>query len=187
MKRIINISFFGVFLSSTSFAQDLRDVKPPVNVPWPLWIKSLVIVVSLAVLMAAVYTFKKLRKKAKKDTVLSPWDMALREFNELMNKQLVASGHVKEHYAQLSQIVRTYIENRFELKAPEMTTEEFLISLNNTSRLTSDQKRLLREFLTQCDLVKFARYTPEVDEIQKSLDLAIKFVQETKQSEMGRV
>ena len=76
-----------------------------------------------------------------------------------------------------------YIENRFKLRAPEMTTEEFLDSLKQTDALTAKHKELLAEFLNLCDIVKFAKFGPSITEIEESFNSARRFVEETRPAE----
>jgi len=78
-----------------------------------------------------------------------------------------------------------YLEERFEFRAPERTTEEFLYELQATNLLTSDQKRSLGEFLQRCDLVKFAKYEPGEPELQDLHDSALRLVDETEPALMA--
>ena len=110
-----------------------------------------------------------------------PWERALRELDALQEKQLIENGYLKEYYSLLSGIIRTYLEKRFLISAPEMTTEEFLQFAQRSSELTSDQRLKLHEFLQSCDLVKFARFKPGVDETHKAHENACAFIQETRQ------
>jgi hypothetical protein len=79
----------------------------------------------------------------------------------------------------VSDTVRTYLEERFNLHAPERTTEEFLEELQSSPLLTLDQKRALGEFLMGCDLVKFARYEPGEAELRGIYESALRLVEET--------
>jgi hypothetical protein len=76
--------------------------------------------------------------------------------------------------------VRHYVEAGFHLRAPEMTTEEFLTTLKKSDDLNDDQKTLMRDFLSRCDMVKFAKHLPDEKEIVSSYESAKKFVNETK-------
>jgi hypothetical protein len=76
--------------------------------------------------------------------------------------------------------VRRYIEEVFQLKASEMTTEEFLSSAKDSSRLPPEHKALLKEFLEACDLVKFAKHTPRDAEVEQIFLNAKYFIEETK-------
>jgi hypothetical protein len=74
------------------------------------------------------------------------------------------------------------------LKAPEMTTEEFLSFLRNSDKLQTGHKELLRQFLNHCDMVKFARYAPAQNEIDESFRSAKRLIDESRpgQEEAGR-
>ena len=64
-----------------------------------------------------------------------------------------------------------------------MTTEEFIVYMREYGELGREQKDLLKEFLSNCDLVKFARYIPPDSEGETSFDTAKRFVDETKSAE----
>jgi hypothetical protein len=96
---------------------------------------------------------------------------------------LVEQGQVKEFYEQISGILRYYIEDRFDLHAPDRTTEEFLGELRSAQTLASADQQTLEEFLTHCDLVKFAKHEPTTEQIQRTFDLVKDFVERTKSEE----
>ena len=75
--------------------------------------------------------------------------------------------------------MRVYIELRFGLMAPERTTEEFLEEVRRSRSLETRHKALLDDFLSSCDLVKFARYSPTTTEIEDAFNAARDFIQET--------
>ena len=81
---------------------------------------------------------------------------------------------------EISNILRHYIEDRFDLRAPERTTEEFLIELQWSDDLGEPDKNDLGEFLTHCDLVKFAKHKPKTEQIQQTFDLVKNFIEKTK-------
>jgi hypothetical protein len=83
-------------------------------------------------------------------------------------------------YVELSAIVRRYLENRFNLRAPELTTEEFLREARRSSELTREHRDLLTAFLEGCDRVKFAGYVPGESESLEALASARRFVEETR-------
>ena len=101
-------------------------------------------------------------------------------------EQLLASPRDREQigvfYVELSAIVRRYLEDRFELCAPELTTEEFLDSFQQAPLLSPAHQTLLREFLRQADLVKFAGLQPMEDDVQRSIDAAGRFLEETREN-----
>lgn len=157
--------------------EELRGIKGPFHVPnsyaWIGWVLA-----AIAVAIAAWYLLKRLRlrKKAGPPAIVIPAHRRakdqLRRAGELMSDPYAFCSLV-------SNVVRGYIEDRFELRAPDRTTEEFLEELRRTSSLHVEHKRLLEEFLTRCDLVKFARDEPTQPELQGLLDAALRFIDET--------
>jgi hypothetical protein len=79
----------------------------------------------------------------------------------------------------VSDALRVYLEERFGLHAPERTSEEFLAEIQAGSVLTPLQQQLMTDFLTRCDLVKFARYEPREPELRELYDAAVRLVEET--------
>ncbi len=85
----------------------------------------------------------------------------------------------RQYVAAVSDAVRRYLEDRFGLRAPEQTTEEFLEGLNRRPLLDVRHQGLLSGFLEQCDLVKFAGWRPGSDELGGLEAASIRFVDET--------
>jgi len=82
-------------------------------------------------------------------------------------------------FTLVSDTIRTYLEERFDLRAPERTTEEFLFELQSSMALLPPQKETLGDFLARCDLVKFARYEPVQSELEELHRCAERLVNET--------
>jgi hypothetical protein len=161
--------------ASTNF--DIRGIKGPVHIPssyaWIGWT-----FLALAILAAAWFAWKKFRRRktvAKPVVVIPPHRRAkdrLRNVNELLSDPYA-------YCSLISDVVRTYLEERFDLDAPDRTTEEFLEEMRSTAILHPDHKALLEEFLSRCDLVKFARFEPTQDELKSLLDAALPVIDET--------
>ena len=101
----------------------------------------------------------------------TPYEIADRALTALLAEKLPENGEYKRFYERISDILREYLENRFNVKAPRLTTEEFLHLLTSTPQLVREHRELLQKFLTACDLVKFAAQvpgSPEIDEITTS-------------------
>lgn len=128
---------------------------------------------------AATYLFKLYQRQAM---LKSAYEIAKRKLDQLVEKKLPESGKVGEFYVGLTQIIRKYLENRFELRAPDLTTEEFLETVADSAELTNDHKKLLREFLRHADLVKFAGVEPSESDINESVAKATTFLDETSQN-----
>ena len=65
------------------------------------------------------------------------------------------------------------------MRAPERTTEEFLDELQSSALLSYSQKQLLGDFLMRCDLVKFAKHEPALEQLRELYQSALKLVDET--------
>ncbi|UCD16056.1 MAG: hypothetical protein JSV34_03105 [Candidatus Omnitrophota bacterium] len=160
---------------------DIKNIKDPVAPKS----KALYIFLLLVVLAAGILLFLYMRPffKKEKETVFkeAAHVIALRKLNILKNEDLPRQGKTEQYYVRLSGIVRYYIEERFNIRAPEMTTEEFLYNLKAKLELNPRQREVLREFLTVTDKVKFARFMPVDKEVKESFQIAYKFVEETKE------
>ena len=162
---------------------DIKDVKPPVNLPdlwWLLWLLLVLIVVA-----AGIYFF--LRHKKSLQVSLKPqvpeltaWEKAYQQLEALRRENLLDKGLFKEFFTKVSDVARLYMENRFNIRAPHMSTEEFLYYLGITGHLNETQKIALKEFLNSCDMVKFAKYAPTTTEALKNFDLAKRLVDDTR-------
>lgn len=105
--------------------------------------------------------------------------IAFRRLDDLERADYLAAGSFKAYYTELSEIIREYMENRFQTKALEMTTEEFLNNLAGSAILGVLQQSLLRNFLLSADLVKFAKQIPPEAEARENLSRIRRLVGET--------
>jgi len=156
--------------------KDIRDIKGPIRFYEINWILVSIVLaaIAIAILLMRIYRNRKNRKAAK-----LPHEIALNELASIMSL-LERTSDIKEYYVRISDCVRRYIETAFKVKAPEMTTEEFLNSMKDSGALSKEQKNLLKEFLNACDMVKFAKYNPSRNETQSVFATAKNFVEETK-------
>jgi len=114
------------------------------------------------------------------ETIIIPAHVkALESLNELNNKQLWQRGEIKEYQSELTHVIRQYLEDRYDVNALEMTTNEILKSLSKKD-FEAIYNEDLREILTVADLVKFAKATPEENIHQKFMDKSVDFVNNTK-------
>ena len=164
-------------------SEEIRDVRPPVALPANP--APLLVFLGLCVIFCLIFFVYRQWMKTKKEpppkTVLkTPWEEACEQLEALAKSPLLAQGKMEEYYRRLSDIVRRYFEAQFNIRAPEMTTEEFLVSLQDSPVLTDMQRGVLREFLVCCDMVKFARHRPGIEEAHKNTQLARRLIDETK-------
>lgn len=156
---------------------DIRGIKPPVDIPDPwLWLWVLLSGLAAAILVLVVVgLFRRKKAQVVEEVVIPPHVRAKQRLAEAL--RLI--GDPNQFCTEVSQTLRLYLEERFTLRAPERTTEEFLIELQNSKHLTLDQKLSLSDFLQSCDLVKFARHEPTETTLRQLHDSALRLVDET--------
>lgn len=164
------------------------DLKPPLGklgpraVPsGPKWPWVILVLVLLAV--ASPFIWKHWQQQQVLARRKSAYEIASTRLSSLSGKDRPADADsVGVFYVELSAIVRKYLEDRFELHAPELTTEEFLEVASASPDLNSEQKGFLKDFLHQADQVKFARHVPDRKTIDQALQAANQFIEQTKQN-----
>ncbi len=157
--------------------EKLRDIKPPVEIPdylfW-LWI----FLGLLAVASIVFFLWKFWLKKKFAPVPLPPIPPHVRARNRLKDA-LRFIAEPKPFTVAISDAIRFFLEEHFELRAPERTTEEFLYELQTSTLLNDPQKRSLGEFLSGCDLIKFAQYDPTQMELEDLHTSAMRIIDET--------
>ncbi len=171
-------------LDAAAAKAEIHDIRGPKSFAEKMWFYALIGLAALLII-GAVFTFIVLRKKKleQKAPSIPAHIIAYEALAALEKKDYIRKGQTQAYYTELSDIVRHYLENRFNLRAPEMTTEEFLVKLKDDSALSLEHKGLLREFLVNSDLVKFAKYLPAEQEANLSFSSARKLVDQTKEQE----
>jgi hypothetical protein len=161
----------------------IKDIAAPLEMPAPWWPWAAG-AAALAALLAGFYWWRK-RKRLERDAVPppAPHEVAYQELEKLLAAGLLEKGDAKLFYLRLSNVLRHYIEDRFGLRAPEQTTEEFLAELRRNQPFGSAHKERLQEFLEHCDLVKFAEMQPTRGEAETSVALCRRFIDETRHEE----
>ena len=163
--------------NSPSPANDIRDIKPPIEISsglvWLWW--TLGVLVFLAVL---ILLWRYVHRKMTHIPVTPPVPAHIRA-KQMLERALSFIIEPKQFCTLVSNTIRTYLEERFDFRAPERTTEEFLRELQTTNLLTAEQKEKLGQFLASCDLVKFAKYEPRENELRELHGSALRLVEET--------
>lgn len=171
--------------------EDIKDLKlneivPPLPYPrsYSIWIYGGAGLLLIAVIIGGfIFYRRRLNGNGTVEIRLKAHEIAYSELKALVDENLIDAGEIKQFYMRLSSIIRRYIENRFGLKAPEQTTEEFLTGLEKANEFPDEYKPLLRDFLKYSDLVKFARFEPGTKDIQKSFDSCKAFIKGTEEQD----
>ncbi len=158
-----------------------RGALPPLATPGrPGWVwvgLSLLALAGVAPLLLRSYrgwSARRLKRSAS--------EIARTELDALLYGRRPASPEEMDaFYVELSGIVRRYLENRFALHAPELTTEEFLEEMKASPELVRSHQQLLGDFLGGADLVKFAGFQPAAEDVEESIRKARLFLDETRE------
>ena len=138
-----------------------RDLPP---LSWKLVGICAAALAVLAAIMAIVYlVVRKIRTMVRVHR-MSPIERAMYELEELLKKGLPGRGLYKDFYVELTMVVRRYIERRHAVRAPNLTTDEFLRAARENPAFTPEAIAELKSFLESADMVKFAgvEATPEM-------------------------
>lgn len=147
-------------------AEDIRPLKgiAEIKEAFPSLPVIIVLFLAAAGIAAFIYFKKKKRFEIQPEAPRkSPEESALESLNLLREMKLAEKGMVKEYYIRLSDIIRRYIENKHGISALDRTTWELYREMRTkkTDRVRADK---IKDFLEECDLVKFAKYAPSPKE-----------------------
>lgn len=167
----------------------ITDIKDALDAPfllsellhyWP-WAVGLVVLAALVVL--GIYLYRKYRNKQLGIVPSKPKEpcdvVALRELEHIREEKLCQRNMFKEYYSGITDALRRYVAERFQVSALESTTDEIISELESISTLDFNSRNKLADVLRLADFVKFAKMEPLPDENDASMKKAIEFVSET--------
>jgi len=154
-----------------TLAQKMYDIKPLIEVQKSnseFWMVLLLIVVVLALIGGLLYWFvfrDKPLTEEEKQALLPPYDRALLELKKLDNSKYLIKDEYKQYYSELTDIVRSYLEEDVHVSALESTTDELITKLEMMTDageldLDKDTIKQFKSILQTADLVKFAKSKP---------------------------
>lgn len=178
---------FGIRVESVGLDEsgDIRDLKGPLGLP--VSPARLALLVAALVLVAAVAwaLYRRFRRSGEdsgeaepKVPPRPPHEVALEELARLEAAPLLERGEVKEYHIRASDILRTYVEERFQVPALEMTSRYIVMGLESVGVVGSTRDGF-RSFLDCCDMVKFAKHRPGAPASLEVLALGRRLVEET--------
>jgi hypothetical protein len=163
------------------------DIKGLMTIPITLKEIIMFILIALAIyFIICLIIYIILRRKDKKplfkiEKPLEPAHIiAFRELEVLKAEKLWQKGMIKQYYTKLTDIVRKYLEHRFNILAMESTSDEIFDSIKDIKIIESQAQGYLENLLRLADFVKFAKAQPLPDENENSWNNAYNFVLDTK-------
>jgi hypothetical protein len=171
-------------------AQAIKPIKSILKAPLsfreilPYLISFIILVL---IVFTVIYYIKRLKANkpffVREKIIIPPHIIALEKLKKLEDEKLWQKGEIKKFHIDLTDIIREYMERRFNILAVESTTHEIITQLNN---LPIDKNLLnkLNEFLSISDLVKFAKLLPLPNENENCLNVSFEFIDKTKVEEI---
>jgi len=162
--------------------QNYHDVKDILDVEVkPNYWLYVAIAASAIVLIILIWLMVKGSKKKKVDLPKpaykgTPLEHALQQIKELEGEDLPAKQQVKLFYTRLSEILRNYFNDRFNVHSSHATSDELMVLL---SVYLQDEKYRTEfyQLLRLSDAVKFAKYIPSTEQNEKAVKTAIETLQ----------
>ncbi|MFH1429028.1 MAG: DUF4381 family protein [Candidatus Margulisiibacteriota bacterium] len=158
----------------------LRDIKYPINIPYP-WYYWVLLVLAIVLLAALVYYIKQKLQERKKpeeqpaepEDTRTPEEIAGEALAELENMKVESPEEVKAYYVRISEIIRRFLEQKYATAVMEATTTEIMDLIQNNNWQKQD---LIEKFLEDSDIVKFAKYLPGKNEMRAIMGVAKEIV-----------
>lgn len=165
-------------MRDTNLIEDLRQLLPP-DWSWVLWVGALV---AMTAVLARWWRSRRRHRLTVRppspDAALAAWEEAMRALEHL--SALLVPEQSRAYAVGSTGVLRRYLERRYGLHAPRLTTEEFLDAACQTPVLAAEQRAALGEFLGRCDLMKFGRAVAEAEELRQLHEAAVAFVLTTR-------
>ncbi len=171
----------------TDSSSEIADIKPihklPGRIPNWIWVVlgTATTAFLIGLLSSKLWKHRKIIMPSTPPT--PPHILAFKALDKLKGKGLLEKDECKPFYTELSLILRSYLEGRFNLNAPDETTEEIVTEMSKSPELSGTQRNILQEFMRQADMVKFAKGHPDRTTMESAFDTTKQFVNETKQAE----
>jgi Domain of unknown function (DUF4381) len=162
---------------ATEATEDIRDIRGPKAMPGS-WVVPALLAGAIAV--ALVYAVWRRHQRTIRPRELPLSEQALERLER--TRPLMFPATAREFGIAASEVIRSYIEKRFDVIATQRTTEEFLqLLIQSSNDSLARHRSLLAEFLQQCDFVKFAGASLAQKDMESLFQSARTFVLETGQ------
>jgi hypothetical protein len=154
-------------------AQNFHDITPPVDYfllqPWMIFCA---VAGTLLLVGLTIWLIKRWRNRPL--PVVTPRQRALDLLARVETE--IAQLTPYQFSIRVSDILRRYVTEQYQLPVTRQTSVEFLNALAAASPFSGDEQSLLSDFLNRCDLIKFARYDATREDSRLLLDEAARFV-----------
>jgi hypothetical protein len=186
LKEAVSDSIM-IKVNSIGVPQDVKDIKglkPPFVIKekskWYLYLIAGLVLVGISTWLYLRWRIKGIGLPLAPPEPEKPaGDVALAELNRLKDSDYIRKNHIKKYYIILSEIIRRYLEKRFGIFAMDRTTLEIKSEMKRT-KIESQIIQKTISLLSNCDLVKFAKYVPTAEQIEKDWQESYNLIEDTK-------
>ena len=160
---------------------EIKQIKENLKISFSLidyWIY-----ISIVLILAIIYIIsKKYLKKTErvleiveKEVKLEPIELTINKLEILKNEKLWEKDEINLHFTKASNIIRKYLELKFNFSALEIPTADILLKYKEFNQDDFSIK-MLNKILLSCELAKFAKNQPDKSEILTHLENCKDFV-----------
>lgn len=174
-------------MDSTDMAiTDIKDIYNAKIWWWGIirWILLALACVGLGV--GLYYLIRYIMRQQKGEMTIKPSEpkrpaeeIALEALDRIKQEKIWQNGQIKQYHTQLTDVLRTYIAQRYDFSSNEKTSDEILREMKIRLQDNRDLYNQLQKMLQLADLVKFAKWRTTPDENELSLKIAYDFVHQT--------
>ena len=167
----------------------INDIKGQINypltlqevLPYVLYGVGGLWLVTAVVIVIVYFSTRKKKEEERKDP---PHIVALRQLDRYRSDKYWAPDRQKAFYSGITGAVKDYIDARFGIDAPEMTTAELFDALKDCTEITPELYGKMKDLFESADFVKFAKYVMDDARNAEALPLCVRFVTSTYQAEI---
>ena len=172
--------------TATYVPHDIKgQITYPVTVqevlPYAISVIAGVWIITAIIIVIVYFSQRKKKEEERKDPAHI---VALRKLDKFRSDKYWAPDKQKVFYSGITGAVKEYIDERFEIDAPEMTTAELFNALQGRTELTPELYEKMKELFERADFVKFAKYVADDVQNAEALPLCVRFVTSTYQAEI---
>lgn len=155
------------------WAQLYHEIAPPVNYSLtPRWV--IFAAAFAALFVGGLVLWLIARRTQRQKPPILPRQRALEALDRIA--QEIDQIRPYEFSIRVSDILRSYVTEQYGVPVTRQTSVEFLERAARSSQFSEEDKALLTDFLTRCDLIKFARYDATPADSRLLLDEAFRFL-----------
>lgn len=181
-SNALGINFSTLAIDTT---KPIKDIKPPLEIPVNIMDYIWYIIGALILIIAIFFIVRYLKNRKPVEKVIPRFDpkipahiQALNDLKQLESEKLWQNGYFKEYHSRLTDILRLYLERRFNFLAMESTTTEILDEFTKVIS-SRDLHSNLKSILNIADMVKFAKQVPSPEDNTKAMEWTRQIVEST--------